>query len=361
MPVLRLFAGARDAAGTGRDEVPGSTVGEVLEAARRRYGADFARVLDSCRVWVNGEGSDERDPVGEGDEVAILPPVSGGAAPTAQRRRPPPRPRGKSRRSARARRRRPTRYAVVYDVDGPRVRLGFLWFVAAMGGLFLGENGVGLAVPYSVAGAFAGLQMATVWREHGRHPNKAVAAAVGGVAPAAATAGAGAVGLVLIAAVPLAVFAALAESGSRRKAVSEAGFTLQCSIFVGLAAASPVLAIQVEVGAALALILLVSIYEMGDYLIGSGATNSIEGPAAGIAGIAVFTFALWVASIPPFRNDSILAFGAMAAVFAPVGQLFGSALLPRADSPASAMRRLDTLLILGPVFVVTLWAYLDML
>lgn len=78
MPVLRLFAAAREAAGTGRDQVAGSTVGEVLEAARARYGERFASVLAASRVWVNGEAADDDAVVGEGDEVAVLPPVSGG-------------------------------------------------------------------------------------------------------------------------------------------------------------------------------------------------------------------------------------------------------------------------------------------
>jgi molybdopterin converting factor small subunit len=78
MPVLRLFAGAREAAGTGRDLVPGATVAEVLEEARMRYGAAFADVLRTCRVWVDGEPATDEDPVAEGAEVAVLPPVSGG-------------------------------------------------------------------------------------------------------------------------------------------------------------------------------------------------------------------------------------------------------------------------------------------
>ena len=41
--VLRLFAAAREAAGTGRDDVPGATVGEVLDAAVARYGAALRR------------------------------------------------------------------------------------------------------------------------------------------------------------------------------------------------------------------------------------------------------------------------------------------------------------------------------
>jgi molybdopterin converting factor small subunit len=79
MAVLRLFAQAREAAGTGRDVVAGATVDEVLTAARARYAASFADLLPNCRVWVNGEPAHGDDPVGDDDEVAVLPPVSGGA------------------------------------------------------------------------------------------------------------------------------------------------------------------------------------------------------------------------------------------------------------------------------------------
>ncbi len=78
MAVLRLFASAREAAGRARDEVGGATVDEVLAEARARYGDGFGAVLGQCRVWVNGEPADGATPVGAGDEVAVLPPVSGG-------------------------------------------------------------------------------------------------------------------------------------------------------------------------------------------------------------------------------------------------------------------------------------------
>ena len=76
--MLRLFAAAREAAGTARDDVPGATVGEVLAAARARYGDRFGAVLDGSRVWCNGEPASPADPVTATDEVAVLPPVSGG-------------------------------------------------------------------------------------------------------------------------------------------------------------------------------------------------------------------------------------------------------------------------------------------
>ena len=78
MPHLRLFAAAREAAGTGRDEVPGATVGAVLAEACARYGSAFTAVLETSRVWVNGDTADDTTPVGDDDEVAVLPPVSGG-------------------------------------------------------------------------------------------------------------------------------------------------------------------------------------------------------------------------------------------------------------------------------------------
>jgi molybdopterin converting factor small subunit len=77
--IVRLFASARQIAGTGRDELPGRTVAEVLDAARDRYGVAFADVLATCRIWVNGESVGDQTTIGPGDEVAILPPVSGGS------------------------------------------------------------------------------------------------------------------------------------------------------------------------------------------------------------------------------------------------------------------------------------------
>jgi molybdopterin converting factor small subunit len=78
LAVLRLFAGAREAAGLGRDVVPGATVGAVLASARARYGPAFAELLPRCQVWRNGEPCELDDALSDDDEVAVLPPVSGG-------------------------------------------------------------------------------------------------------------------------------------------------------------------------------------------------------------------------------------------------------------------------------------------
>ena len=76
---LRLFASAREAAGTGSDAFDGATVADVLNAATERYGSGFADVLGTCRIWVNGNDVASDTMVGPNDEVAVLPPVSGGS------------------------------------------------------------------------------------------------------------------------------------------------------------------------------------------------------------------------------------------------------------------------------------------
>jgi molybdopterin converting factor small subunit len=77
--ILRLFAGAREAAGTKRDEFAGATtVGAVIDAAVAKYGPGFEALLPTCRVWLNGDLADLTSSVTDRDEVAVLPPVSGG-------------------------------------------------------------------------------------------------------------------------------------------------------------------------------------------------------------------------------------------------------------------------------------------
>jgi MoaD family protein len=78
---LRLFAQARESVGASRVEFAASsvpTVGDVLDEAANRYGQSFVDVLGMSNVWLNGSPADRAMTVGDGDEVAVLPPVSGG-------------------------------------------------------------------------------------------------------------------------------------------------------------------------------------------------------------------------------------------------------------------------------------------
>ncbi|HSJ34781.1 MAG TPA: MoaD/ThiS family protein [Acidimicrobiia bacterium] len=80
MATVRLFARLKELAGSSRVEIDGGTVGEVVAAAGDRFGPEFVAAVETARVWRNGEEAQPSDAIDAGDEVAILPPVSGGAA-----------------------------------------------------------------------------------------------------------------------------------------------------------------------------------------------------------------------------------------------------------------------------------------
>ena len=82
---MRLFASYREAAGTGRidlDLPPTATVRDAVDAVARRHSLATngrAVVIAKNREYVTGE-----EPLAEGDEVALIPPVSGGATTVPQ-------------------------------------------------------------------------------------------------------------------------------------------------------------------------------------------------------------------------------------------------------------------------------------
>jgi molybdopterin converting factor small subunit len=53
-------------------------VDEIIKAAISQYGATFEAVVNMSKVWVNGEEVPRSHAVTDKDEVAVLPPVSGG-------------------------------------------------------------------------------------------------------------------------------------------------------------------------------------------------------------------------------------------------------------------------------------------
>jgi hypothetical protein len=100
------------------------------------------------------------------------------------------------------------------------------------------------------------------------------------------------------------------------------------------------------------MLMLVLVYDASAYLVGTGAASPWEGPAAGAAFILAITLAVAAVFVPPFRGVTPWVFGFLAAVLAPLGPYAGSALLPEPKSRAPGLRRLDSLLVLGPVWAV---------
>ena len=75
---VRLFAALRELAGAPRVEAEGETVGELVGVLSERFGARFASVAGAGSVVVDGERAEPSQRLSEGQEVALLPPVSGG-------------------------------------------------------------------------------------------------------------------------------------------------------------------------------------------------------------------------------------------------------------------------------------------
>ena len=75
---VRLFAALREQAGASEVQASGSTVDEIVKELSARYGDRFAQITAVGSFVVNGERVPRETPVAEGDEVALLPPVSGG-------------------------------------------------------------------------------------------------------------------------------------------------------------------------------------------------------------------------------------------------------------------------------------------
>ena len=77
---VRLFARLRDIAGTGdlsREAEAGATVGDVWRGLVAEF-PEMARYESSMSSAVNADYARMNVPIADGDEIAFLPPVSGG-------------------------------------------------------------------------------------------------------------------------------------------------------------------------------------------------------------------------------------------------------------------------------------------
>ncbi|HEX3425629.1 MAG TPA: hypothetical protein VHT30_05825 [Acidimicrobiales bacterium] len=255
-----------------------------------------------------------------------------------------------------SRRARPARPALSQPT-GPHVRLGIVWAVVTSGMLLAGTvwTAAWLAV---VAAMAAGTAMRT-WgspavatRAAHNHrarvqPPAAVAAVFAAVITLSALGGGRVMTMVTAAAtitlVGAAVFGPLGRPGVLRRVVIVAG--------PGLAAGSLVLARSQSLATGLVLAGMVTVYDSSAYLIGSGAPNRWEGSVAGAASIAALT--LFVAAVvsPPFSGATPWLFGAAAVLLAPLGPAVGRWVTGDKAAPVPALRRLDSLILLGPVWV----------
>lgn len=243
------------------------------------------------------------------------------------------------------------RYLVHYDIDGPRVRLGIVWFVGSVAALILGT--VATALWFVVAFAAAGSHALRTWRARGApvDPRAALGAVAVTVAAAAVHPRLMGVAVLMLAALSVVVAArARVEGGGIGATMGRASIVLQSALPPAVAGGCVVLLADLEIWAAVSLVLLVSAYETGDFLIGSGAVSAWEGPLAGSVAVVVVTLVAAALGFPPFDVGEAFAFGLLVAPGAFGGQMLASAMLPHARAFAPALRRIDSLLLTAPLW-----------
>ncbi|HET6835107.1 MAG TPA: hypothetical protein VFH30_14625 [Acidimicrobiales bacterium] len=251
--------------------------------------------------------------------------------------------------------RRRGRLAVVYDIDGPRVRLGVGWFVLALAAVV--ASPISAALVYGVAAGWAARQVVRAWGSVAWQAD--VATGLGAVPVLAALGGTRLLVAALCVGVLGAIGAACAPGGERltgRGGRAAALGILLLAIVPAVGAASMVLVRGDSRASAVVLFLLVSAYEMGDFIVGSGASNPIEGPLAGITTTLLVGVPLAVLLVNPFDDAGAPLLG-FAAAACPFGQIAASGLLPDAGASAPALRRIDTLLVLGPLWAAASAAF----
>lgn len=251
------------------------------------------------------------------------------------------------------------RLFTTHDIYGPRVRFGVLWFAVQAFAVWRGADA--LALLYGVIGVVAALQTTREWRRHYSQPSRLVAAVGAGILPFSATFGIGAVGLVVFGIVIASVAFALFRRRHRwsRPLLDAASCTVRSSVFVGVAGASVVLTYKASLAGVLILLGLIAAYEVGDFLIGAESAGVLIGPMGGMLTAAVFTAPIAVFNISPFEQlADYVVFGGIIVVFCPLSQIAGSLILPSARAWSPALRRVDSLLLTAPVWLLLLWSYL---
>lgn len=252
------------------------------------------------------------------------------------------------------------RYAVVHDLRGPRIRLALAWMAVFSVAFLLGSGWLWLF--FSCHALIAGLQGSGRWNDAGQPANQVLAAGIGPFVVGGAWLGNTWFGLAVL----VAVAAALAfpvslrarpttEHLNPRSLAAAAWPVLAASLPVGIALGAALQIHRIDELVFLLLVAAAGVYDAGDFLCTGGRRNRWIGPVSGMAGVALVGVTLTIAQPPPFSVSEAAVLGALMVPACPLGQWFGSWLLPTARTPAPALRRVDSWLVVAPLTLVAAW------
>jgi len=133
---------------------------------------------------------------------------------------------------------------------------------------------------------------------------------------------------------------------------------------VACAVAAPILARLGGTAEVVSILGLVAGYDAAAYVVGTGAMNHWEGPAAGVATVLAGFLAVAALADPPFTVFTAFVLALIVCVAGPLGPTVARRIAPPplekdeagASKEAPAIRRLSTLLASGPFVLVLLGA-----
>jgi CDP-diglyceride synthetase len=241
------------------------------------------------------------------------------------------------------------RFAVVYDVDRPHGRIGLAWAAVTVAAVFGGK--VWLAAWLGLTAFVGASQTAAARRALEERPPPWLAAVTAVGPPVAALSSDMHLVAAVLAGLAVALLVRLFSSvGSLARDVSVA---LLVGVVTGTAAASVVATRELGMNPTFFLLACAAVYDVGAYLIGTGAGAAWEGPAAGMVGIVPVSILAGVLLVPPFPAGGPILLGFLAVVLVPLGPLLATALVGDRELDAPGLRRLDSLLLVGPMWA---WA-----
>jgi hypothetical protein len=201
-----------------------------------------------------------------------------------------------------------------------------------------------VVIPVAMVAAVSGVR-AVVPRRAAVRPLVVLAAATGCVLPLAALGGPTAavvVGAVLVA-VAVSLLAVTWRGGFPLVAVLAA-------FAPAVAAASVVLARGQGLSEGLTLIAAVCLYDMASFMTGTGPRGGIAGAIVGMVTVGVLAVFVAAVVVPPFSGRSPWILLGLVAVLAPAGVAAAGRIGPNLRLPA--LRRLDSLILAGPAWVI---------
>jgi hypothetical protein len=235
--------------------------------------------------------------------------------------------------------------------DGPQVTLGILWAAVTLAATV--EGPVWLAIWLAPVAALAAASTLRSWpRPAGRgsttwaglgHVPVVVGAASAAVVLASAVdvwAALSVAALLIVAIVAAEVQGRTASPGPFRRAL--------LVLLPAAAASGLVLARAQGLTEGITLVAVISVYDSAAFLMGTGARFAVEGPIAVLLSIGALT--LFLAAVPPFDGNTPWILGGIAAVLAPLGPILARRLTGDDSVRVPALRRLDSLILLGPAW-----------